>query len=64
MAKVKVVVEEVLRRVIEFDDKTEEEALEIVSSNYRKGDIILDNDDFIGHETIEILKGENDDKSE
>lgn len=52
----KVTIEEILSRTIEIEAKTKQEALDIALEQYRKEEIILDDNDYIGEPSIDINK--------
>lgn len=55
MKKIKVEFKEVLSRVVEIEADTEEEALEKANEMYDSEEVVLDPEDFEGHE-IEIYQ--------
>ena len=54
--KYKVEIEEVLRKVVEIEANSADEAENKVLESYRNADIVLDAGDFIGMPTIKALQ--------
>ncbi|SDP19971.1 DpnD/PcfM-like protein [Streptococcus sp. 45] len=50
MKKFNVEIEEVLQKIVEIEASDENEALKLVSEQYRKENIVLDENDYKGHE--------------
>lgn len=57
MPKFQVEIEEILQRVEEVEAKSLEEALDIIDEKYDNQEIILDSEDFKGHEIKEFVDG-------
>lgn len=57
MSKFKVEIEEILQRVEEVEADSLEEALEIIDEKYTNQEIVLDSEDFQGHEIREYVDG-------
>lgn len=50
MKKFSIEIEEVLQKIIEVEARDENEALRLVSDQYRQGNVILNEDDYKGCE--------------
>ena len=57
MAKYRIEIEEILQRVEEVEASNLEEALDIIDEKYNNQEIVLDYEDFKGHEIREYIDG-------